>query len=338
MRRAAAVAAGAAAALLALALASLPERGAGDGPAAARAASARGTAPTTAAAPARAVAAAAAGLPRRHGPGRRAAPRRRRALRPGPEALALFDYFFSASGEEPDATIEARIRAEIRRRLPPAAAAEADAFFERYLAYRAGAAELFAADLSFADPERRFQRIRELRRSVFGAELAAALFGVEEQITEVDLERRRLERREDLAPEERARQLAALEAALPAAEREARAEARSVLDLRAAEAALRAAGAGDAEIQAERERRVGPEAAARLAALDARRAVWAERVAAYRAARDALRAEGRAPEDEAAALARLRDERFQGPERLRVEALERIEAESAAGASAPQTP
>jgi lipase chaperone LimK len=245
---------------------------------------------------------------------------------PGPEALELFDYYFSASGEEPDAVILARIRAEIRRRLPAPAAAEAEALLDRYLAYRDGAAALFAEDLSFADPERRFQRIRELRREVFGPELAAALFGDEEQVVSVDLERRRVALERDLSPGERARHLAALEAELPAAEREARAEARAILELRTAEAELRAEGAGEDAIQAERERRFGPEAAARLAALDGRRAAWSERVASYRAARDALRAAGLAPADEAAALARLRAERFQGPERLRIEALERIEA------------
>jgi lipase chaperone LimK len=322
VRRAAAGAAGAAAAL-ALGLASLGGRSDGARPAAARARAA-GAAPASPPAPAALppLPASLAGTDpggdlRLDGAGRFA---------PGPEALELFDYFFSASGEEPDATIAARIRAEIRRRLPPPAAAEAEALLERHLAYREGAAALFAADLSFADPERRFQRVRELRRSVFGAGLAAALFGEEERTVAVDLERRRVALREDLAPEERAARLAALDAALPEPERRARGEARAVLELRDAEAALRAAGAGDAAVAAERERRFGPEAAARLAELDARRAAWSERVAAYRAERDALRAEGRAPADEAAARARLRDARFAGPERLRIEALDRLEA------------
>jgi lipase chaperone LimK len=245
---------------------------------------------------------------------------------PGPEALSLFDYFFAASGEEPAERIRARIVAEIRRRLPPAAAAEAEALLERYLAYREGAAALFASDLSFADPERRFQRIRELRREVFGAGLAAALFGEEERILAVDLERQRVAQA-GLAPEERARRLAALEAELPDAERRARAETRAALELRAAEAELRAAGAGPAAIAAERERRFGPEAAARLAALDERRAAWDERVAAYRAERDALRARKLPAEDYREALSVLRDARFEGPERLRVEALDGLEAE-----------
>jgi len=112
---------------------------------------------------------------------------------PGPEALLLFDYFLSATGEEPDERIHARIVAEIRRRLPPAAAGDAEALLDRYLAYRAAARELFDdQELAFADVERRFQRIRELRREVFGAELATALFGEEERVAAIDVERQRV--------------------------------------------------------------------------------------------------------------------------------------------------
>lgn len=248
---------------------------------------------------------------------------------PGPEALGLFDYFLAATGEEPPERIRARIVAEIRRRLPAEAAREAEELLDRYLAYRDAARERFSGDASLADPERRFQLVRELRREIFGAGLAAALFGDEERVLAVDLERQRAVQRADLDPAERERLLAALEDQLPEAERAARREARAALELREAEAALRAAGAGPAEIEAERERRFGPEAAERLAALDRRRAEWEGRVAAYRSARDALRAEGREAADYDAALEALRDAHFAGPERLRIEALDRAEAAAA---------
>src|SRR5690606_18985313 len=121
----------------------------------------------------------------------------------GPEALALFDYFLSATGEEPDEIIRARIVAEIRRRLPPDAAREAEALLDRYLAYREAARELFTrSDLDYADVEKRFQLVRELRREQFGAELAAALFGEEEHVVAIELERRRVLARDDLDPAE----------------------------------------------------------------------------------------------------------------------------------------
>jgi lipase chaperone LimK len=245
---------------------------------------------------------------------------------PGRDALAFFDYFYAASGEEPDARIQQRIRAQIRSRLPAAAASEAEAFFARYLAYRDGARALFASDAAHLDEERRFQRIRELRREAFGAELAAALFGDEERVVQSDLEARRVAQDESLTPEERAGRIAAIEAELPEAERAAREQARAVVALRQAEAELRASGAGLAEIEALRERRFGAEAAGRLRELDLRRADWNARVAAYRAERDALRAAGLPPERLAAELTQLRDSRFQGAERVRIEALERAEA------------
>ena len=43
----------------------------------------------------------------------------------GPGVRALFDYFLSATGEEPAELIRARIIAEIEERLPPTAAREA---------------------------------------------------------------------------------------------------------------------------------------------------------------------------------------------------------------------
>jgi lipase chaperone LimK len=247
---------------------------------------------------------------------------------PDPEALALFDYFLSAAGEEPDAVIRARILAEIRRRLPPGAAREAEALLDLYLAYRNQAATLYASDLAAADPEQRFRRIHELREEVFGRALADALYGEEERIVANDLERHRVLSQDDLEPAERERRLAALDAGLPDAEREARARTRALIDLRSAESELRAAGASESEIRAERERRFGPEAADRLAALDAQRAAWQQRVSDYRADRDALAARGLSADEYASELARLRAERFQGPELARIVALDGVAAES----------
>lgn len=248
------------------------------------------------------------------------------AFVPGPEALELFDWYLSATGEEPDDVLEERIRAEIRRRLQPPADAQALAFLDRYLGYRTGARELTEGGLGRAPLERRLQVIRELRRAHFGAALAEHLFGPEEAMMRVDLERMRVAADPDLGAEERAAELAALEAELPEGERRARHETRAHLALRDEERALREAGASDAELHALRAERHGEEAADRLAALDAERARWHERVAAYRIERDGLRA---GAEDDAAyvaALAELRARSFEGPELVRIEALDALEA------------
>lgn len=247
-------------------------------------------------------------------------------LVPTPSALRLFDYFLSATGEEPPELIRARIVAEIRRRVGEPAAGEAEALLDRYLAYRAEAQALTTEGSPPAELERRLQWIRELRRKHFGAETAAALFGEEERITELALERRRIVSDATLSPEERERRLEAIEAQLPEGVRESHRLARAIADSKREVDDLRARGASDAEVWAARERRFGAEAADRLAALDVRRAEWERRLDAYRAARIALEAEpdvaALSPEEREARIDALRAVHFTPEERARVRALD----------------
>ncbi len=252
---------------------------------------------------------------------------------PGPEALALFDYFLSATGEEPEAQLRARIVAEIERRLPAPAAREAIAFLDRYLAYRADAARAASDDrlAESADLERRLQWIREVRREHFGAELATTLFGDDERAAEIAIAQRRVAADASLSDAEKRAQLDALEAQLPESAREARAASSAPLRLEQAEAALRARGGSDAEVRALREETVGAEAAARLEALDQRRAEWNARLAAYRAARDAVLADpSRDAQAREAAIEDLLARNFDARERIRVRALDATQPAAAA--------
>lgn len=250
-------------------------------------------------------------------------------LRVTPDILELFEYFFSATGEEPDEQIRRRIEAEIHARLSPPAREEAIALLDAYLLYREQARELFEAGGGDLPLEIRFQRIRELRRAAFGSADAEILFGPEEDRIRIELERRRVATDPALSPEERKSRLEALDAKLPTEAVEARAAARAALELRRDEARLRAEGAGEAEIQALRERRFGPEASARLAALDRERAAWQRRVTEWQELRRRL--EQTLSDDPAAlaeALEAARAERFSEAEAIRLRALERIEAEA----------
>lgn len=237
---------------------------------------------------------------------------------PDPDALALFDYFLAATGEAPADEIAQWIRAHIARTLEPPAEAEALALLERCLAYRDAARELAESEAVPADLERRLQWLRELRRAHFGADVAEALFGLEEDVTRIDLERRRVAQDPALTLAERAAELAALESELPEPVREARGRARApgrsyreVLD-------LRAAGASEAEIFVARARRFGPEAAGRLAALDREQAAWQARLDAYRAERRALLDAG----TQANTLEGLRHRHFSPEELPRVRAID----------------
>jgi lipase chaperone LimK len=177
------------------------------------------------------------------------------------------------------------------------------------------------------------QRIRELRRQAFGADVAQALFGAEEERWFTELELRRVALDPELDPAERARRIEALEAELPPDVREVRGISQAALQLRRDEAALRERGASEAEIHAVRADRFGEEAAHRLAALDAERAQWDERVAAWQTERARILAEDH--DDPEAAIDAARRARFDGAELRRIRAVDASVQASAAAASRP---
>jgi lipase chaperone LimK len=245
---------------------------------------------------------------------------------PTREAIALFDYFLTASGEEPPETIRARIVAEIAARLPPDAADEAVALLDRYLEYRALAAELLQSEAGPAGPEEAFDLLRGLRAEIFGPDAAGRLFGEEEVYDAVALAQRRRLRDPALTPAEREELLSQLDLRLPEPLRSTRAATLAPLRLQRHEESLRAAGASAEELRAAREALAGAEAADRLEALDRERAGFEKRMAAYRAARASVeRAPGLSAEERARAVAELRELSFEPHERARAELLERLE-------------
>lgn len=240
-------------------------------------------------------------------------------------ARRLFDYHLTATGEVSLDDIRARVVAVIERRLPPAAAGEAIDLLDRYLLYRERARQLADAGLGDDDYHARFAAIWALRREVLGPADAEALFGEEEAYDRVALERARIMTNPFLSDEDRAAQLPAVDAAMPEPMREAREAATTPMRLGAAEQALRDAGGTATDVEALRTEVVGAEAARRLASLDAEQAAWQARVDEFRAARAAIEDDAsRSPDDRARAVERLLSERFSAPERVRIDALDRL--------------
>lgn len=251
------------------------------------------------------------------------------------DAVLFIEHFLVALGEEGLDAVRARIRRAVDERLGEPAAGEAQDFVDRYLEYRAAlAAEFAQADFDAQAPlTRRLQWVREFRRGFFGAELAEALFGEEEDALRAHLARREAGADEARSEAERREELLVLEQGYPEPVRAARESASLPLRHARQERALRAAGADAAEIRALREEHFGPEGAERLERLDQERARWAARLGAYRSERDALLA---AEPDPALALPRieaLRERHFPDPEEARrVALLDRVESlEPAAG-------
>ncbi|MFP2933101.1 lipase secretion chaperone [Pyxidicoccus sp. 3LG] len=249
-------------------------------------------------------------------------------LVPSSDMRLLFDYYLSASGEEPPEVSRARIVAALRAKLSPEAAEEAVRLLDDYLAYREATRTLQAPPGS--DPENlgsRLEAVRRVRREHLGEEVAEAFFGTDEQLDTVALERMRLERDTSLTPEERERRIAALEERLPSSMQMHREEALRPLRQQAEEQELLATGATDEDLRSYRRATVGEEATTRLEALDRQRAEWKRRLEEFRAKREALRLAEPDVATREAAVQRLLIDSFTPEERPRVEAADIIEAE-----------
>ncbi|MBE4752691.1 lipase chaperone [Corallococcus sp. ZKHCc1 1396] len=253
-------------------------------------------------------------------------------LVPNPDLLRLFNYYLSATGEESPALIRERILASLRaKKLPQAAMDEAVQVLDDYLSYLEAARSLARTrSAATMDTAERLEALRKLRREHLGGS-AEGMFGQEEAVDAVAVERLKLQKDASLTAAERERRIAALEERLPPEVRQGREEAVRPLRQRAVEQELLAGGATAEDLHQHRLSTVGPEATERLEALDRERAQWTQRLADFRAKREAL---GRTQPDPAlrqAAVQRLLFDSFTPEERLRVEASEAIEAASGGG-------
>lgn len=242
---------------------------------------------------------------------------------PTATAIRLFRYFMTANGEWRRERVRAAIEVEIDARLAAPADAEARAFLEQYFRYLDASRSLDPAGLDARDLAGRLEQVRDLQRAIFGDALAEQLFGPENDQAAAALER--IVSR--LAPEHAAGNGDRGGERLPDATRAARERATAPLEGARRVDELRARGADPADVRAERVRRYGEEAAARLEALDDERAEWDARMAAYRTARDAILADPSLdPRRRVDALHRLREERFSAEEARRVAELDRLDS------------
>jgi lipase chaperone LimK len=237
----------------------------------------------------------------------------------GPEVLRLFAYYFAASGEESEPTIRARIVRSIGTKLDGRAAARAVALLDEFVAYRGSARRMTS---NGGDLQSRLAELRRLRQSHFGAADAEKLFGEDEGAAVAAIERQRVRADRTLSPEERSERLAAIEE--QDAQRTLRAEVLKPVRELEEERAMRADGVSDEAMHAYRVASVGEAATERLEALDQRRAEWKRRLAAFDAARSALRNSEANPAVGDAKVEKLLEDSFTVEERPRVRAHDAI--------------
>lgn len=244
-------------------------------------------------------------------------------LRLQPQLLELFDFYFSAIDEEPVTQILLRIHHDLTQQLQEPALSQARDLLKRYLDYRLAMADLPAG--SAAPTAEAFAQhldaLTRLRAEHFSDEETQAFFSSDLSQDQFMLAQLRLSER-DLSPEQQRRELALLEASLPAEQRAVRQQVSRDGELYAATEAMRAAGASDEAIYQLRASTLDPQAANALQQLDEQRRQWQARLQAYASERNNLRQSGLSPADQQQAIDQLRAQRFDQSERLRVIALD----------------
>jgi lipase chaperone LimK len=138
-----------------------------------------------------------------------------------PEVIRLFDYFLSATGEESAAEIRAHVAATARDQLTSQDQDAALALYDRYVGYRQSL-QAALADATPGDARAALALVEATQQQIFGSD-ATALFGEDNALTEVTLDRRDIMARSDLDDAGRAAALLGLEERLPARLRAARA-------------------------------------------------------------------------------------------------------------------
>lgn len=244
------------------------------------------------------------------------------------ELRRLFDYYLAAVGEKSVDEIRAEIERELERRLKPAAAAEAKRLLARYLDYKR---ELVAveknpqsAGTGLQAIRQRFAAMQQARSRFFSAAESQAMFGFDDAYDMDALARLEISQDPTLDEQQKREKLAALDAALPPALREAREAPLQIVKLEQAAQRMREEGASDDEVYRMRAAALSPEAAARLAEADQEDAAWKSRIGAYLAERSRLlQGSGqRSQQDQEALLLQLRQARFSADEQKRLAAYE----------------
>ncbi|MES2264659.1 MAG: lipase secretion chaperone [Pseudomonadota bacterium] len=240
----------------------------------------------------------------------------------------LFDYYLAAVNEKSVAEIQLKTEREIDNRLKPGPAAEAKRLLARYLDYRRALAELEKnaqlGGFSTTAMRERLDAMRRERERFFSTAEAAGLFGADDSYDADMLERAEINQDRSLSGEQRKKKLAALDAALPPAMREAREAPTRILRVEESVDRMRSQGASDDDVYRMRAAALNPEAAGRLAEVDLEDAAWKKRIAAYLAERDRQSQSGARlpPAQREADLQQLRQSRFSPDEQKRLPAYE----------------
>lgn len=256
----------------------------------------------------------------------------------------LFDYFLSASGEEPAARQRERVRAYITHRLRnPAAREQAWALLDTYLAYKDELLRTLSHSraTSLSEMQARLGTVTALRARHFQPEVVAAFFGDDQAYDRYTLAKLAILNDTAGSAAQKAVRIAELRNAEPEEVRRQMDVGETVQTLDALTTSWQQRAGSPQELRELRETLVGSDAADRLESLDRQTQAWDSRVAAYlhqraRVLGDATLADSMRQQQ----IEALRRGAFAENESIRIEAIERIQDSAArdAAATVPRSP
>ena len=240
----------------------------------------------------------------------------------------MFELYLSALGEEPLDVIVLRIKYHAAQQLEPLAYQQAIELLERYIAYRE---ELVAVqeflneqseDITQIELHRiRQAKVRAVQDSFFTESEYQGFFDQEATYDDFMMKQMDISQNSELSTEEKKSMLNQLEINLPNDVLSTRQSATQYGDLHYEVTALEQSGATDEEIFQTRLQAVGEESATALAELDQQRAIWQQRVDAYRAYQNEIQSSSLSIQDQQRSLQAWLDERFSSIEQIRVKAI-----------------
>jgi lipase chaperone LimK len=240
----------------------------------------------------------------------------------------MFDYYLSTGADVPLEAIRAKIEAELDRTLKPASAKEAKRLLASYLDFKAALIEMEKNPQQSSEPgispiRARLMAIQQIRARFFTPKEIEGMFGFDDANDMDSVSRMEIFQDKSLTPEQKKAKLAALDAAMPQALREAREAPLKVANMEATAEKMRANGATDDDVYRMRAKVFSPEAATRLAELDQTILNWKKRIATYQTQRKALIGDTSLSDtDRQAAIQQLRDGLFTPEEQKRLPAYE----------------
>jgi lipase chaperone LimK len=238
----------------------------------------------------------------------------RTAFLAGSLRFKLEDMLLEAGEAATPAALKQQLAALASKYFSAEQMAQALEMVGRYVDYRVALGEIKPpSNPSDPDALRAVLDARQrLREKHFSPDEYAALFAQEEELDRFTLARLEIERNPDLTASQKAAAIRDAERDLSDSQRAARADAVAHVAVAAQSAAFEASGVGEHERYAERRKQYGDAAAQQLAQLDREERDWQVRLDAYAA--------GKARNEPAAQLNRLRQQLFTPEEQLRIDA------------------